>query len=96
MYSKIVLCISGNEDEVLTKQLAMLSERHHADVERIDASEAAGIIADCEPGIFFISDDETLLSEARSKGVAINDPATMKESYNKAMEMLKLLGRGHI
>ena len=96
MYSKIVLCISGSEDEVLTKQLAMLSERHHADVERIDVSEAASIIAGCEPGILFISDDETLLSEAKSKGVAINNPASMKESYNKAMEMLKSLGKGHI
>ena len=36
MYSKIVLCISEIEDEVLTKQLGMLSERHHADVERVD------------------------------------------------------------
>ena len=96
MYSKIVLCISGIEDEVLTKQLGMLSERHHADVERVDAGKAASIIADCEPDILFISDDKALLSEARSKGIAINDPATMKESYDKAMEMLKTLGKGHI
>lgn len=96
MYSKIVLCISGSEDEVLTRQLAMLSERHHADVERIDACEAASYIAGCEPGILFISDDEALLSEARSKGVAINDPASMKESYKKAMEMLKSLSNGNL
>ena len=93
MYSKIVLCISGIEDEVLTKQLAMLSERHHAEVERVDASKAACIIDGCEPDILFISDDEALLSEARSKGMAINDPASMKESYNKAMEMLKTLSK---
>ena len=96
MYSKIVLCISGIEYEVLTKQLAMLSERHHAEVERVDASKAASIIADCEPGILIISDDKALLSEAISKGIATNDPASMKESYNKAMEMLKSLGKGHI
>ena len=94
MYSKIILCISEIEDEVLTKQLGMLSERHHAYVERVDAGKAASIIADCEPGILFISDDKALLSEARSKGIAINDPATMKASYNKAMEMLKTLGNG--
>ena len=93
MYSKIVLCISGIEDEVLTKQLAMLSERHHAEVERVDASKAASIIDGCEPDILFISDDEALLSEARSKGMAINDPILMKESYNKAMEMLKTLSK---
>jgi hypothetical protein len=74
----------------------MLSERHHADVERVDAGKAASIIADCEPDILFISDDKALLSEARSKGIAINDPATMKESYDKAMEMLKTLDKGHI
>jgi len=94
MYSKIVLCISETEDEILKKQLAMLSERHHAGVERVDIGKAAGIIADCEPDILFISDDEKLLSEAKDKGMAINTPAGMRESYKKAMEMLKALGTG--
>ena len=92
MYSKIFLCISETEDEVLTKQLAMLSERHHADVERIDAAMAADIIADCGPDTLFISDDDNLLLEAKDKGMATNTPAKMRESYKKAMEMLKALG----
>ena len=96
MYSKIVVCMSESEDEVLAKQLGMLSERHHADVERVDAGKAVSIIDGCEPDILFISDDERLLSEARSKGIAINDPVSMKESYNRAMEMLKSIGKGHI
>lgn len=96
MYSKIVVCMSESEDEILAKQLGMLSERHHADVERVDAGKAVSIIDGCDPDILFISDDEALLSEARSKGIAINDPASMKKSYNKAMEMLKSLGKGHI
>ena len=96
MYSKIVLCISEKEDEVLAKQLDMLSERHHADVERVEADKAADIIAESEPGILFISDDERLLSEAQVKGIATNTPSKMRESYKKAMEMLKTLGQGHI
>lgn len=95
MYSKIVLCISEIEDEILTKQLAMLSERHHADIERVDAETASGIIADCASDILLISDDEKLLSKAQSKGIATNDPSKMKESYKKAMEMLKALGKNN-
>lgn len=48
MYSKIVLCLSVKEDDVLEK--------------------------------------------AKNKGIATNDPQKMRESYAKAMEMLKAMG----
>ncbi len=92
MYSKIVLCLSEKEDEVLEKQIEMLRERHRAQVERISADAGAEFISGCEAEILFISDDEELLAKARDKGLATNDPQKMKESYNKAMEMLKALG----
>lgn len=92
MYSKIVLCLSEKEDEVLEKQIAMLKERHHADVKHMSSSDAADYISVCEDEVLFISDDEELLDKAKSKGIAINDPQKMRESYAKAMEMLKVMG----
>ena len=92
MYSKIYLCFSEKEDEVLTRQLSMLSERHHAEVERVDAGTAAQVIEGGEGDVLFISDDKALLAKAVEKGIATNDPASMKESYEKAMEMLKAIG----
>jgi hypothetical protein len=93
MYSKIILCLAEKEDEILAKQVAMLSERHHADVEKADADRARGIISDGKTDILLISDNEILLSEAKVKGIATNTPDKMRESYAKAMEMLKTLGR---
>lgn len=92
MYSRIILCLDGKEDEILTKQLAMLNERHHADIENVDAKTAAGILANGESDILFISDNEELLSMAKTREIATNNPAKMRESYAKAMEMLKTLG----
>ena len=92
MYSKIVLCLNEKEDEVLAKQIAMLKERHHAEVERITAAEAEGYIAGCDTQVLFISDDEQLLSKAADRGLATNDPQKMKESYARAMDMLKAMG----
>ena len=92
MYSKIVLCLSEKEDDVLKKQIAMLKERHHADVEHMNSSDASDYISGCEDEVLFISDDEDLLEKAKSKGIAINDPQKMRESYIKAMEMLKAMG----
>ena len=92
MYSKIVLCISEKEDDVLAKQIEMLKERHHAEVERISTGDAADYISKCANEVLFICDDEKLLAIAKDKGLAINDPQKMRESYNKAMEMLKAMG----
>lgn len=92
MYSKIVLCLSENEDEVLEKQIGMLKERHHAEIDRISAGEAVEYISDCDTQVLFISDDEELLAIAKDKGIATNEPKKMKESYAKAMEMLKAMG----
>ena len=92
MYSKIVLCISEKEDEVLEKQIAMLKERHHAIVEHMSSSDADDYISGCEDEVLFISDDEELLGKAGSKGIATNNPQKMRESYTKAMEMLKAMG----
>ncbi len=93
MYSKIIICLDGNEDEILTKQVAMLSERHHAAIEKVDSEMAARIIADGDTDILFICDNEGLLSRAKGRGIITNTPAKMKESYAKAMEMLKALGK---
>ncbi len=92
LYSKIVLCLSEKKDEVLEKQIAMLKERHHAEVERIDAADAAVCISSCDTQVLFISDNEELLSKAKYRGLATNDPQKMKDSYAKAMEMLKAMG----
>ena len=86
--------MSEKEDEILVKQLAMLRERHHADVEKVDAEKAAGIIADCGADILFISDDEELLSKAAHRNIATNSPAKMRQAYEQAMDMLKNLGLG--
>lgn len=88
----IVVCLSGEEDEILTKQLAMLGERHHADVVRADMKKAEEILSGCEADTLFISDNEGLLALARERGISTNTPAKMRESYQKAMEMLKNLG----
>jgi hypothetical protein len=94
MYSRIILCLAGKEDEIFEKQVNMLSERHHADVEKADADRALGIIAEGKTDILFICDNEELLSRAKEKGITTNTPAKMRESYVKAMEMLKALGKG--
>ena len=93
MYSKIILCLDGIEDETLMKQVAMLSERHHASVEKADAEMAFEFIADGKTDILFICDNEELLSKAKAKGITTNSPEKMRESYEKAMEMLKALGK---
>ena len=92
MYSKIVLCLSEKEDDLLAKQIAMLKERHHAEVLRISASDAAGQIPHWGSEVLFISENEDLLAQAKARGLSTNDPRSMKESYTKAMEMLKALG----
>ena len=91
-YSKIVLCLGGAEDEVLAKQVAMLAERHKAEVERIEVASGADYLEACDASVLFISDDADLLAQAGGKGISTNDPAKMRESYAKAMEMLKAMG----
>lgn len=91
MYSKIVLCLNEKEDEILGKQIQMLKERHHADLERVSTDDAATFISECETEVLFISDDEKVLALARDKGIATNDPQKMRDSYAKAMEMLKAM-----
>ena len=92
MYSKIILCLSEQEDNVLEKQIAMLKERHHAEIVRISLSDAPDYISGCEGEVLLISDDKDLLERAKNRGIATNDPQKMRESYAKAMEMLKALG----
>ena len=104
MYQRIVICLVGKEDDVLAKQIEMLKERHHAEVLRVDAETARELLCggtkdggtlellDGEAKALFISDNEELLALAQSKGVATNDPQKMRESYMKAMDMLKALG----
>ncbi len=91
---EIIVCLKNREDDVLSKQLSMLSERHHASVRRISFGEAESCIDTGDGDVMFISDDEALLEKARSKGMAVNSPQKMKESYQKAMEMLGgMIGR---
>ena len=45
-----------------------------------------------EDEVLFICDDEELLEKAKNKGIATNNPQKMRESYTKAMEMLKAMG----
>ncbi len=92
MYSEIIICLKDNADEVFEKQVKMLKERHHANVLRMDLTEATDYINTCSSDILFISDEETLLSKAREAGLSTNNPAAMRESYMKAMEMLKSMG----
>ena len=91
---EIIVCLKNKEDDVLSRQLSMLSERHHAGVRRISVGEAESCIASGYGDVMLISDDEALLEKARSKGMAVNSPQKMKESYQKAMEMLGgMIGR---
>jgi hypothetical protein len=92
MYSEIIICLKNNADEVFEKQVNMLKERHNAQVLRMEANEASDYIKTCSSDILFISDDEDILSEAREAGLSTNNPATMRESYMKAMDMLKTMG----
>ncbi|SFC00670.1 hypothetical protein [Butyrivibrio sp. YAB3001] len=92
MYSEIVICLKDCADEVFEKQVNMLKERHNANVLRIEADEAADYIKTCSSDILFISDEEDILLKAKDAGLATNNPRTMRESYMKAMEMLKTMG----
>ncbi len=94
MYSEIIICLKDNADEVFDKQVGMLKERHHAKVLRMGAAEAADYVKTCPADVLFLSDDEDMLSNAREAGLATNSPAAMRESYMKAMEMLKTLNGG--
>ena len=89
MYSEIILCTNEIEDEILSKQIAMLKERHHAEVKRISSSDADDYISLCETTALFISENEELIAKAKNRGIATNTPGKMRESYEKAMEMLK-------
>ena len=92
MYSEIIICLKNNADEIFEKQLKMLKERNHAQVLHMGTTEAAGYIKTCSSDVLFISDDEDMLLKAKEIGLATNNPATMRESYMKAMEMLKAMG----
>lgn len=92
MYSEIVICLKASADEVFEKQVKMLGERYHAKVLRMEADEATEHIKACSADILFISDDENMLAQAREAGLATNTPVAMRESYMKAMEMLRAMG----
>ncbi|MBQ3796909.1 MAG: hypothetical protein II842_11590 [Butyrivibrio sp.] len=92
MYSEIIICLKDNADEIFEKQVKMLKERNHSQVLHMGPKEAADYIKICSSDILFISDDEDMLSKAKEIGLATNNPATMRESYMKAMEMLKTIG----
>lgn len=93
MYSKIILALTETiPDEIFSKQLAMLKERHHAEIEQISRDTAAEFLSGCASDILFISDDESLIKVAAARHIATNNPQAMKESYAKAMEMLKAMG----
>ena len=92
MYSKIVISLKDNADEVFEKQVKMLKERHKAQELRMEISEAAEYVTSCASDTLFISDDEEILSKAKEAGLATNSPGAMRESYMKAMEMLKAMG----
>ena len=92
MYSEIIVCLKNNADEVFEKQLNMLKERHHAIVLRLEIDEATDYIQTCTSEVLFISDDEDMLAKAKEAGLTTNNPAAMRESYMKAMEMLKTMG----
>ena len=92
MYSKIIVCLKEKEDEVIEKQIAMLSERNHAEVDRISGDVAVSCLQEFDSSALFICDDEDILRQASEKGITTNTPKKMKESYAKAMEMLSALG----
>ena len=92
MYSEIIICLKDNADEVFEKQVKMLEERHHAQVLRMGTKEATDYIKTCPSDILFISDEEDMLLKAKEAGLATNNPGRMRESYLKAMDMLKTLG----
>ena len=95
MYSEIIISVIDNTDEVFEKQVNMLQERHHAKILRMALDEAVGYIETCSKEALFICDKEDLLSKARAAGLATNDPKAMRESYMKAMDMLKTMGMSH-
>ncbi len=92
MYSEIIVCLKDNTDEVFEKQLKMLEERHHVQVLRMSTDEATDYIKTCSSEALFISDADDMLSKAKAAGLATNNPAAMRESYMKAMEVLKAMG----
>ena len=92
MYSEIIICLNNDADEVFEKQVKMLKERHKAQMLRIEAREAADYLKTCSAEALFISDDEDMLSMAKEAGLATNTPVAMRESYTKAMDMLKAMG----
>ena len=64
-----MICLSEKEDEILKKQIEMLKERHHAELEWINADDAARYISESKSEILFICDDEKLLAMAKDKGI---------------------------
>ena len=92
MYSEIILCLRNNADEVLEKQVNMLKERHNAQVLQMAAEEAAAYLKTCSSDALLISDDQDILLMAKEAGLATNSPEAMRDSYKKAMEMLKAMG----
>ena len=89
---RIVISLKDNADEVFEKQVNMMKERHKASELRLELDEAVEYFKSCSFDDIFISDDEDLLSKAKEAGIATNNPKAMRESYMKAMEMLKSLG----
>ena len=91
MEKEIIICLQTKEDELFSKQVSMLCERHHAGVKRILPSDAEEVIGSAENIIMFISDNEALVEKAKALGILVNSPQKMRKSYEKAMEMLRAL-----
>ncbi|WP_024865711.1 hypothetical protein [Butyrivibrio sp. FCS014] len=93
MEKEIVICLQTKEDELLTGQVSMLCERHGASARWILPADADSVMGSAGNIFMLISDDEALLEKARALGITVNTPQKMRESYEKAMEMLRKLSK---
>lgn len=93
MEKEIVICLQTKEDELLTGQVSMLCERHGASARWISPADADSVMGSAGNIFMLISDDEALLEKAKALGITVNTPQKMRESYEKAMEMLRKLSK---
>ena len=89
--SKIV--VLADTDDILQKQLDMLKERHGSELETVGSAKelwecVEGVGDAAGAGVLVITDDQEVADECASRGIETRHPATMRESYLKAMQML--------
>ncbi len=92
MYSQILLYTTKSGDrDILDKQISMLKERHKAELLTPVTFEEAEALLPEENGeeVLVITDDGNLSDLAAKAHCAVNDPEAMRQSYLKAMEMLR-------